>query len=78
MVGAVIKWRNKLSNEEGFVSGVSIKGKHILATKDLGSARIYPNSQVASGMITRMKNEGIDEQNEYTVEKVGCVSTNYK
>lgn len=68
MTGVVIKWRNKLSNEEGFVSGVSIKDKHIFATKDLGSARVYPNSHVASGMITRMKNEGIDDQNEYTVE----------
>lgn len=62
-----IKWRNKMSGEEGYVAGINFKEGHIISANHFEEANVY-SERSAKGLITKMEKLGMEQQNEYCLE----------
>ena len=65
--GNIIKWTNKFSGDTGYVESVSFKDKHINSTPDITKAKSYSSFKVAAGIISKLRNNDVDQQNNYEV-----------
>lgn len=66
----IIKWRNKFSNETGYVESISARDKHFINTFDESSAKKYSSMAIARRMITTLSSYGEAENNDFDVVKV--------
>ena len=60
-MGFFIKWKNKLSGEEGFVEKTSTKEKCFYNTFDMNSAKPYANESTANRTIKQLEDFGQGE-----------------
>lgn len=66
----ILKWKNKFSNEVGYVESVSSKDKCFFNTFDQSSAKKYSSRTVASRMISSLKSYGEAVNNDFEIVEV--------
>lgn len=65
----IIKWKNRFSQEEGYVKSVVASKKHFVNTFDRSEAKNYKDTSVAKSIITKLISYGEGDNNDFYIEE---------
>lgn len=60
----IITWRNKMSNETGYVADIKMADGHIVSADEQQKPKVYTR-KYANTLLKKMKQLGMEQQNEY-------------
>lgn len=63
----VIMWRNKVSNETGFVAKVVVKEGHFINANSADEVRRYPNEGLATADVNKLFKTSEVDNNEFII-----------
>lgn len=66
----ILQWRNKHSNETGFVKSISTKERHFVNTFDQSVAKQYSSRSVVDRTLATLNKYGETVQNDFNVIEV--------
>lgn len=70
-MNVVLKWRNKNSNEEGFVKSVLSAKGHFVNTFDINDAKVYKGDKTLNKDLKALANIGETVNNEFHIINLG-------
>ena len=66
----IICWKNKYSNESGYVESVSRKERHFNNTFDKAEAKVYKTKEAAQKIIELLVSFGEGDNNDFEIVAV--------
>lgn len=66
----ILKWKNKYSNETGYVESISAKERCFINTFSEADAKRYSSMAVANRMLTSLRSYGECDNNDFEVVAV--------
>lgn len=70
-MNVVLKWRNKYSNDEGFVKNVLSSKGHFVNTFDINEAKVYKGDKALNKDLQTLESIGETENNDFHIINLG-------